>query len=124
MLPWLVENFDAGSCMFTVSSGKEFVVTRNDVCDVFCLPMGDIPVPELKKNAEVASVDNCIIQGPLDTSTYPLSQSAISQTDIKKPLTLGSDQCGLVGGASSSGTIGHFVQFELPDGVMTDDEIK
>uniref|UniRef100_A0A803KTY7 Ubiquitin-like protease family profile domain-containing protein n=1 Tax=Chenopodium quinoa TaxID=63459 RepID=A0A803KTY7_CHEQI len=256
------------------SAGKEFVVTRNNVCDVFCLPMGDIPVPELKKNPKVASVDNCILQawrsdfdvsdkqsiplsklesriqelvdggeafkrffvvhvmssflaptpnrtvslkllkdveevdeiktfdwcsyvlrklkksvnkykkdltiqsvsgcllvlqilyfhrlnfqgekescslpliqhwtdakvksqinlevkaggfgqGPLDTSTYPLSQYAISQTVVKQPLTLGSDHGGLnVGGACSSGTIGRFVQFELPDGVMTDDEIK
>uniref|UniRef100_A0A803MIS8 Ubiquitin-like protease family profile domain-containing protein n=1 Tax=Chenopodium quinoa TaxID=63459 RepID=A0A803MIS8_CHEQI len=224
--------------MFTVASGKEFVVTKNDVCDLFCLPMGDIPVPKLKKNPKVASVDNCILQawrfdfdvsdkqsiplsklesqmqelvdggeafkrffvvhamsiflaltpnrivslkllkaveevdeiktfdwcsyvlrklkksvdkykkdltvqsmlrlrvglevkaggfgqGPLDKSTYLLSQSAISQTVVKKPLTLGSDQLGLnVGGACSSGTIGRFVQFELPDGVMTDGEIK
>uniref|UniRef100_A0A803MAB0 Ubiquitin-like protease family profile domain-containing protein n=1 Tax=Chenopodium quinoa TaxID=63459 RepID=A0A803MAB0_CHEQI len=62
MLPWLVENFNGGSCMFTVASGKEFVVTKNDVCDVFSLPMGNILVPELNKSAEVASVDNCIIQ--------------------------------------------------------------
>uniref|UniRef100_A0A803LZ35 Uncharacterized protein n=1 Tax=Chenopodium quinoa TaxID=63459 RepID=A0A803LZ35_CHEQI len=50
---------------------------------------------------------------------------AISKTVVKQPLTLGSDQGGLkVGGASSSGTIGRFIQFELPEGVMTDDEIK
>ncbi|XP_021752204.1 uncharacterized protein LOC110717749 [Chenopodium quinoa] len=58
-------------------------------------------------------------------STYPLSQPAISQTVVKKPLTLGFDQSDLnVGGACSSDTIGCFVQFELSDGVMTDDEIK
>uniref|UniRef100_A0A803MVK5 Uncharacterized protein n=1 Tax=Chenopodium quinoa TaxID=63459 RepID=A0A803MVK5_CHEQI len=56
-------------------------------------------------------------QGPLDTSTYPLSQPAISKYVVKQPLTLESDQGGLkVGGASSSGTIGRFVQFELPEG--------
>uniref|UniRef100_A0A803LV25 Uncharacterized protein n=1 Tax=Chenopodium quinoa TaxID=63459 RepID=A0A803LV25_CHEQI len=193
MLPWLVENFNGGSCMFTVGSGKDFVVTKNDVCGEFCLPMGDIHVPELKKNVEVPSVDNYILQefvdggvafkrffvvhamssfliptpnrkvslkllkaveevdeiktfdwytkvksrinlevnaggfghGPLDTSTYPLSHSSINQTAVKQPVTLGSDQGGLnVGGACSSGTIDRFVQFELPDGVMTDDEIK
>uniref|UniRef100_A0A803N393 Ubiquitin-like protease family profile domain-containing protein n=1 Tax=Chenopodium quinoa TaxID=63459 RepID=A0A803N393_CHEQI len=35
MLPWLVENFNAGSCMFTIATGKEFVVTRNDICDAW-----------------------------------------------------------------------------------------
>uniref|UniRef100_A0A803MGE8 Ubiquitin-like protease family profile domain-containing protein n=1 Tax=Chenopodium quinoa TaxID=63459 RepID=A0A803MGE8_CHEQI len=62
MLPWLVENFNAGSCMFTIATGKEFVVTRNDICDVFCLPLSDICVPELNKNSEDESVDKCIIQ--------------------------------------------------------------
>uniref|UniRef100_A0A803MVP4 Aminotransferase-like plant mobile domain-containing protein n=1 Tax=Chenopodium quinoa TaxID=63459 RepID=A0A803MVP4_CHEQI len=80
MLPWLVKNFNACSCMFTVASGKEFVVTRNDVCDVFCLPMGDIPVPELKKNPEVVSVDNYILQAwrsdfdVSDKQSIPLSK--------------------------------------------------
>uniref|UniRef100_A0A803N9H9 Uncharacterized protein n=1 Tax=Chenopodium quinoa TaxID=63459 RepID=A0A803N9H9_CHEQI len=62
MLPWLVENFNAGSCMFTIATGKEFVVTRNDICDVFCLPLSDICVPELNKNSEDESVDKRIIQ--------------------------------------------------------------
>uniref|UniRef100_A0A803MUZ1 Ubiquitin-like protease family profile domain-containing protein n=1 Tax=Chenopodium quinoa TaxID=63459 RepID=A0A803MUZ1_CHEQI len=62
MLPWLVENFNAGSCMFTIATGKEFVVTRNDICDVLCLPLSDICVPELNKNSEDESVDKCIIQ--------------------------------------------------------------
>uniref|UniRef100_A0A803NAX1 Ubiquitin-like protease family profile domain-containing protein n=1 Tax=Chenopodium quinoa TaxID=63459 RepID=A0A803NAX1_CHEQI len=62
MLPWLVENFNVGSCMFTIATGKEFVVTRNDICDVFCLPLSDICVPELNKNSEDESVDKRIIQ--------------------------------------------------------------
>uniref|UniRef100_A0A803L2I1 Ubiquitin-like protease family profile domain-containing protein n=1 Tax=Chenopodium quinoa TaxID=63459 RepID=A0A803L2I1_CHEQI len=62
MLPWLVEKFNAGSCMFTIATGKEFVVTRNDICDVFCLPLSDICVPELNKNSEDESVDKRIIQ--------------------------------------------------------------
>uniref|UniRef100_A0A803LEJ7 Ubiquitin-like protease family profile domain-containing protein n=1 Tax=Chenopodium quinoa TaxID=63459 RepID=A0A803LEJ7_CHEQI len=62
MLPCLVENFNAGSCMFTIATGKEFVVTRNDICDVFCLPLSDICVPELNKNSEDESVDKRIIQ--------------------------------------------------------------
>ncbi|XP_021758664.1 uncharacterized protein LOC110723627 [Chenopodium quinoa] len=62
MLPWLVENFNAGSCMFTIATGKEFVVTRNDICVVFCLPLSDICVPKLNKNSEDESVDKRIIQ--------------------------------------------------------------
>uniref|UniRef100_A0A803LBF6 Ubiquitin-like protease family profile domain-containing protein n=1 Tax=Chenopodium quinoa TaxID=63459 RepID=A0A803LBF6_CHEQI len=62
MLHWLVENFNAGSCMFTIATGKEFVVTRNDICDVFCLPLSDICVPEINKNSEDESVDKRIIQ--------------------------------------------------------------
>lgn len=72
MLPWLVEHFNGDSCMFTISTGKEFVVTRNDICDVFCLPMNDIPVPELKKNAEDGSVDKGIIRAW--KSDYGLSE--------------------------------------------------
>uniref|UniRef100_A0A803ND59 Uncharacterized protein n=1 Tax=Chenopodium quinoa TaxID=63459 RepID=A0A803ND59_CHEQI len=62
MLPRLVKNFNGDSYMFTIGCDKEFVVNRNDVCNVFCLPMSDIPVPEPKKNGEDTSVDNCIIQ--------------------------------------------------------------
>uniref|UniRef100_A0A803KTW5 Ubiquitin-like protease family profile domain-containing protein n=1 Tax=Chenopodium quinoa TaxID=63459 RepID=A0A803KTW5_CHEQI len=139
------ESAKGGNCMCTVASGKEFVVTKNDVCDVFCLPMGDIPVLKLKKNVKAASVDNCILQAwrsdldvldkqaipffltptPNRTVSLKLLKPAISQTVVKKPLTLGFDQSDLnVGGACSSDTIGCFVQFELSDGVMTDDEIK
>lgn len=63
MLRWLVENFNGCSCMFTIAKGKEFVVTRNDICDVFCLPQSDIPVPELTQMGEDEIVDRCIIQG-------------------------------------------------------------
>uniref|UniRef100_A0A803M2P6 Uncharacterized protein n=1 Tax=Chenopodium quinoa TaxID=63459 RepID=A0A803M2P6_CHEQI len=38
MLSWLVDCFDHGSCMFTIDSKKDFVVTEFDVYDVFCLP--------------------------------------------------------------------------------------
>ena len=62
MLHWLVEHFNGGSCMFTIAAGKEFVVTKNDICDVFGLPMSEIAVPELQKNPEEGSVDKRIIQ--------------------------------------------------------------
>uniref|UniRef100_A0A803M6I3 Ubiquitin-like protease family profile domain-containing protein n=1 Tax=Chenopodium quinoa TaxID=63459 RepID=A0A803M6I3_CHEQI len=38
MLSWLVDCFDHGSCMFTIDSKKDFVVTELDVYDAFCLP--------------------------------------------------------------------------------------
>uniref|UniRef100_A0A803LLD9 Ubiquitin-like protease family profile domain-containing protein n=1 Tax=Chenopodium quinoa TaxID=63459 RepID=A0A803LLD9_CHEQI len=250
MLPWLVENFNAGSCMFTIATGKEFVVIRNDICDVFCLPLSDIYVPELNKNSEDESVDKRIIQawrsdyglsgkqplhlsksesrmvdggeqfkrcfvlqamssflapttnrtvslkllkvvekklkkavqkykddetaqnvsgcllalqimyfhrlnfqgekesstlpliqhwtdvkikkrikleikaggygqGPLDTFTYPVSQLNFRETVFKPAPTLCYDK-----GASTSGTTGRIVAFELPEGIMTDEEIK
>uniref|UniRef100_A0A803NEA6 Uncharacterized protein n=1 Tax=Chenopodium quinoa TaxID=63459 RepID=A0A803NEA6_CHEQI len=55
-------DFESFFCMFTIATGKEFVVTRNDICDVFCLPLSDICVPELNKNSEDESVDKRIIQ--------------------------------------------------------------
>uniref|UniRef100_A0A803MJY0 Ubiquitin-like protease family profile domain-containing protein n=1 Tax=Chenopodium quinoa TaxID=63459 RepID=A0A803MJY0_CHEQI len=231
MLPWLVENFNAGSCMFTIATGKEFVVTRNDIYDVFCLPLSDICVPELNKNSEDESVDKRIIQawrsdyglsgkqplhlsklesrmvdlvdggeefkrcfvlqamssflapttnrtvslkllkavekvdeiktfdwcsyvlkklkkavqkykddenaqnikkrikleiraggygqGPLDPITYPVSQLNFRGTVFKPAPTLGYDK-----GPSTSGTTGRIVAFELPEGIMTDEEIK
>ncbi|XP_056686275.1 uncharacterized protein [Spinacia oleracea] len=51
ILPWLVNSFNGVSCMFSISKGKEFVVTKFDVHDVFCLPMGGgVEIPELKVN--------------------------------------------------------------------------
>ncbi|CAH9075859.1 unnamed protein product [Cuscuta europaea] len=38
LVSWLVKSFDIGSFMFTIGSGKEFVVTEADVHDVFLLP--------------------------------------------------------------------------------------
>ncbi|CAH9141436.1 unnamed protein product [Cuscuta epithymum] len=38
LVSWLVNNFDSGSLMFNIASGKEFVVTEADVHDVFLLP--------------------------------------------------------------------------------------
>uniref|UniRef100_A0A803NBS4 Uncharacterized protein n=1 Tax=Chenopodium quinoa TaxID=63459 RepID=A0A803NBS4_CHEQI len=142
-------------------TGKEFVVTRNDICDVFCLPLSDICVPELNKNSEDESVDKRIIQawrsdyglsgekesstlpliqhwtdvkikkrikleikaggygqGPLDI-TYPVSQLNFRGTVFKPAPTLGYDK-----GPSTSGTTGRIVAFELPEGIMTDEEIK
>uniref|UniRef100_A0A803MZA6 Ubiquitin-like protease family profile domain-containing protein n=1 Tax=Chenopodium quinoa TaxID=63459 RepID=A0A803MZA6_CHEQI len=211
MLPWLVENFNAGSCMFTIATGKEFVVTRNDICDVFCLPLSDICVPQLNKNSEDESVDKRIIQawrsdyglsgkkplhlsklesrmvdlvdggeefkscfvlqamssflapttnrtvslkllkavekvdeiktfdwcsyvlkklkkvvqkykydetaqnGLLDTFTYPVSQLNFRETVFKPAPTLGYDK-----GASTSGTTGRIVAFELPEVSQTE----
>ncbi|XP_057250706.1 uncharacterized protein LOC130591408 [Beta vulgaris subsp. vulgaris] len=46
MMPWLVERFNGASLMFNIGVNKEFVVTRYDVYDVFCLPMNvgnDVP---------------------------------------------------------------------------------
>uniref|UniRef100_A0A803MQG9 Ubiquitin-like protease family profile domain-containing protein n=1 Tax=Chenopodium quinoa TaxID=63459 RepID=A0A803MQG9_CHEQI len=160
MLPWLVENFNAGSCMFTITTGKEFVVTRNDICDVFCLPLSDICVPELNKNSEDESVDKRIIQAwrsdygqsgkqPLHLSKLesrmvdlvdggeefkrcfvlqamssflaPTTNRTVSLkgTVFKPAPTLGYDK-----GPSTNGTTGRIVAFELPEGIMTDEEIK
>uniref|UniRef100_A0A803MYS5 Uncharacterized protein n=1 Tax=Chenopodium quinoa TaxID=63459 RepID=A0A803MYS5_CHEQI len=58
-------------------------------------------------------------QGPLDTFTYPVSQLNFRETVFKLAPTLGYDK-----GASTSGTTGHIVAFELPEGIMTDEEIK
>uniref|UniRef100_A0A803N8J7 Uncharacterized protein n=1 Tax=Chenopodium quinoa TaxID=63459 RepID=A0A803N8J7_CHEQI len=211
MLPWLVENFNGGSCMFTIATGKEFVITRNDICDVFCLPLSGICVPELNKNFEDESVHKRIIQawrsdyglfgkqplhlskldsrmvdlvdggeefkrcfvlqamssflapttnrnislkllkavekvvkiktfdwcsyvlkklkkvvqkykddetaqnGPLDTFTYPVSQLNLRETVFKTTPTLGYDK-----GASTSGTTGRIVAFELPEVSQTE----
>uniref|UniRef100_A0A803NDZ1 Uncharacterized protein n=1 Tax=Chenopodium quinoa TaxID=63459 RepID=A0A803NDZ1_CHEQI len=185
-------------CMVTIATGKEFVVTRNDIYDVFCLPLSDICVPELNKNSKDESVDQRIIQawrsdyglsapttnrtislkllkavekvdeiktfdwcsyalkklkkdvqkykddetaqntdvkikkrikleikaggygqGLLDTFTYPVSQLNFRETVFKPAPTLGYDK-----GASTSGTTGRIVAFELPEGIMTDEEIK
>uniref|UniRef100_A0A803LIR7 Uncharacterized protein n=1 Tax=Chenopodium quinoa TaxID=63459 RepID=A0A803LIR7_CHEQI len=198
MQPWLVENFNGGSCMFTVGIGKEFVVTKNDawrsdfdVSDKQSIPLAKLEcrmqelvdggvafkrtislkllkaieevddiktfdwcsyvlrklkkyVDKYNKDLTVQSMSGCLLvllilyfhrlnfQGQKESCSLPLIQNwtdakfAISQTVVKQqPLTLGSNQGGLnVGGACSSGTIGRFVQFELPDGVMSDDEGK
>uniref|UniRef100_A0A803N8K6 Uncharacterized protein n=1 Tax=Chenopodium quinoa TaxID=63459 RepID=A0A803N8K6_CHEQI len=58
-------------------------------------------------------------QGALDTFTYPVSQLNFRETVSKPAPTLGYDK-----GASTSGTTGRIVAFELPEGIMTDEEIK
>ena len=57
-------------------------------------------------------------QGPLDTLTYP-----ISQPEVRDPVTpVVKQTCGQ--GASTSGRSSRILAFELPENVMTDDEIK
>uniref|UniRef100_A0A803N341 Uncharacterized protein n=1 Tax=Chenopodium quinoa TaxID=63459 RepID=A0A803N341_CHEQI len=74
---------------------------------------------KLKKVVDKYNIDETVQNGPLDTSTYLVSQPDIRKTIVKQPRTLGYDQ-----GASTSDTTSRFVEFELPEGVMTNDEIK
>uniref|UniRef100_A0A803MRK4 Uncharacterized protein n=1 Tax=Chenopodium quinoa TaxID=63459 RepID=A0A803MRK4_CHEQI len=58
MLSWLVDCFDHGSCMFTIDSKKDFVVTEFDVYDVFCLPCKTSKkVEEISRCANVINPD-------------------------------------------------------------------
>uniref|UniRef100_A0A803N9M4 Uncharacterized protein n=1 Tax=Chenopodium quinoa TaxID=63459 RepID=A0A803N9M4_CHEQI len=41
LLPWLVDHFDLVSWMFSISPGKEFVISPYDVYDVFELPLNN-----------------------------------------------------------------------------------
>uniref|UniRef100_A0A803LSA5 Uncharacterized protein n=1 Tax=Chenopodium quinoa TaxID=63459 RepID=A0A803LSA5_CHEQI len=41
LLPWLVDHFDPVSWMFSISPGKEFVISPYDVYDVFELPLNN-----------------------------------------------------------------------------------
>nr|GME01756.1 hypothetical protein Iba_contig2704CG0020 [Ipomoea batatas]GME09403.1 hypothetical protein Iba_scaffold8682CG0010 [Ipomoea batatas] len=51
LLKWLVENFNGSSRMLTINSTNSFVITPNDVADVFQLPRYEsTPVLTLKHN--------------------------------------------------------------------------
>ncbi|XP_021734768.1 uncharacterized protein LOC110701418 isoform X1 [Chenopodium quinoa] len=69
ILPWLVESFNGYTCMFCVADGKEFVVTKHDVCDVFGLPKVEgREVPEMKGSYKGQSQDDSALKNKWRTS--------------------------------------------------------
>uniref|UniRef100_A0A803N4B2 Amino acid transporter transmembrane domain-containing protein n=1 Tax=Chenopodium quinoa TaxID=63459 RepID=A0A803N4B2_CHEQI len=83
-----------------------------------------LPLIQHWTNAKVKSRINLEVktggfgQGPLDTSTYHLSQSAISQTVVKQPLTLGSDQGDPVAVSQTQQLLSNPHYHKLLDGII------
>uniref|UniRef100_A0A803LH78 Ubiquitin-like protease family profile domain-containing protein n=1 Tax=Chenopodium quinoa TaxID=63459 RepID=A0A803LH78_CHEQI len=89
ILPWLVESFNGYTCMFCVADGKEFVVTKHDVCDVFGLPKVEgREVPEMKGSYKGQSQDDSALKNKwrasFDVGVKELILLARLETRIKE----------------------------------------
>ncbi|XP_021756177.1 uncharacterized protein LOC110721349 isoform X1 [Chenopodium quinoa] len=89
ILPWLVESFNGYTCMFCVADGKEFVVTKHDVCDVFGLPKVEgREVPEMKGSYKGQSQDDSALKNKwrasFDVGVKELIPLARLETRIKE----------------------------------------
>ncbi|KAK6121571.1 hypothetical protein DH2020_044691 [Rehmannia glutinosa] len=50
MIPWLVQRFNGKSRLLSIDERTRFVITANDICDIFMLPKTDREVLVFKRN--------------------------------------------------------------------------